>query len=1270
MFSRVVGAGAQALVLQLADPSAVLNLPTASTLPQVHLQQLKNRGCVVKVMRTEPWASWLDANYPTTLPTSALNEMPQHLTKVALNQQLCCVRHADIARMAECAKKIAEMQRNFIVPYISVLSTDSELRILMPRYSMSLEQWAHRKQKLLTEVVLLKIAYQLTLGLIDLHDEGIFHLDFHGGNVFVANSESTEPHCVIADLEASYYHGITPSVPREFTEAFAAPERRYIRAPPSNVTSGVGTALEASLGKCDVWSLGLVLYSMAAGSDSPGLAEATQDLGTIMMNHEKLTPTRIATIVRRDLTVGFDGKRVMTPFSEGLISLLTTMLNHDPSTRPALYDVLHAVQALLDDATSPTKVPGRTLPFPLALAPFQLVALPDEQVRRVDWYPSSAMYDVHGNCAKCLTLRSTSRRDRSDCREGQSMHIPSHASHPWSVDGHGGPLLPGLAVPHSMATFLYPMFCDAPKSNETLAELQRSGRSFFSSGSAAAAPQHGDDVLTRLLQLQGGFAFSHDVGGSSPLAAVYTFVPHGTHIPQSYGSTQQLQFTAAQPWPSSCTTSLKQKGRIHVDVPSLLGTTAKCFSWIMPHEAFRLPNNETWTPAPFGGFVFWFNPDAQPHGQDRYFALCEPTTLSSAAHPALTRLLHGVKDSLQRGYDSVQGAMAIAHVRTPPIRGDEGGGEPMESPAHITNLTDRTPAGRVFFNGLDAVSPALAANHSVDVSVCSLPGVPNMPRPVSHSPEVVGRLTRTNIDGYRIHPTAASREASVAALTATADSSRHTSESRPSTFAQTAANSAAGSRAASQSQPSFHVHSAVYQQQPPHLGGITTFGGGGVGGRYPSVASVMDDAVRGVDSRSVSLEDGRPQQPAQGLPPRHSDNSTTDHFRRPGADVRWSSTDPISTRPASYLDSDGFMPPPTRTATPVDQCRRPAGGFDGGLSTDRSSVLTDPSPVIAVRGRDAVAPPPAAFPSQQLNFDTSPSLANGHSFGRFTSSVNSGGSVAALADVRHRVEDPLKQPPVREAPPFFPWTEWSYPVLEAALYIPGPDLTHSTNAATGATRFRIVSSGEFGSCGPVVPLPPSSLLFRRLQLPERNGIAFACFVAVDMHSQLQLPATSVGPGGSHAASAYRANERYLQHHGIMLMDGDFKPCGLVAFHVFVRDPRDAHQLLLPVMVRAVVADEVVQHMTPVGALGEYDPFLAAPLRTATHYQRGGVPSAHPMATSARSSTVSSNFGSSYRGRDMSGGLGGAPTKIALDLQRDLLYVGCDASASWLQLCFS
>jgi hypothetical protein len=263
------------------------------------------------------------------------------------------------------------------------------------------------------------------------------------------------------------------------------------------------------------------------------------------------------------------------------------------------------------------------------------------------------------------------------------------------------------------------------------------------------------------------------------------------------------------------------------------------------------------------------------------------------------------------------------------------------------------------------------------------------------------------------------------------------------------------------------------------------------------------------------------------------------------------------------------------------------------------------------------------------------------------------------------------------------WTEWSFPVVEATLYSPGPELVHNTNETTGASRFRIVLSGEFGSCGPVVPMTPSSLLFRRLHLPLNSNISFACFCAVDMFSS-QLGASAVGPGGARAASAYHANERFLQHHGVILFDDNFHPCGLVAFRVFVKRPDNAalslgpnslstSPVVLPLMPRAVVENEqVTNYFHPVGELGEFDPFLSTPQLRSQHSSRGATGTVGSSAQVSRtSSAASSQYGSfSAAGRVFAEGLGGLPTRLALDLQNNQLFVGCSSSSSWLQLCFT
>lgn len=127
-----------------------------------------------------------------------------------------------------------------------------------------------------------------------------------------------------------------------------------------------------------------------------------------------------------------------------------------------------------------------------------------------------------------------------------------------------------------------------------------------------------------------------------------------------------VHFTAALPWPSSCTAVLQSQGRIHSPVPPIFGgfspgystkpdrrggvmstpssastgapaneggilsrTAPAAFSWILPGESFSLPNRQTFVPAVEGGFVFWFHPQLLPTDRDRYFAL---TSVRSMTH--------------------------------------------------------------------------------------------------------------------------------------------------------------------------------------------------------------------------------------------------------------------------------------------------------------------------------------------------------------------------------------------------------------------------------------------------------------------------------------------------------------------------------------------------------------------------------------------------------------------------------------------------------------
>lgn len=134
---------------------------------------------------------------------------------------------------------------------------------------------------------------------------------------------------------------------------------------------------------------------------------------------------------------------------------------------------------------------------------------------------------------------------------------------------------------------------------------------------------------------------------------VWMLLPRcGIRRPDAVRVFPQVHFTAALPWPSSCTAILQGRGRIQSPVPpifggfssaartsfsvgssspsparvmeessSVVGTAPAAFAWILPGERFPLPNGQTFVPAVEGGFVFWFHPLVLPTEKDRYFAL-------------------------------------------------------------------------------------------------------------------------------------------------------------------------------------------------------------------------------------------------------------------------------------------------------------------------------------------------------------------------------------------------------------------------------------------------------------------------------------------------------------------------------------------------------------------------------------------------------------------------------------------------------------------------
>lgn len=502
----------------------------------------------------------------------------------------------DPACLREChdaLRALSALQHPNVICYEQVAFVEDRLLVIvMRRYACTLGEWLFRHRTQLSDDTVLHIALQLGEALQYLHERYVWHLDANLTNVLVDDERSARPTCVLIDLETSTAGGRAPS--SNFTAEMAAPERA---TQPSD--------------KCDVFSLGVLLFALAARHEYPGLVDDVPDLGCVSMNHAQLTPTRVAAVVRRDLPRA----------SDGLVSLVAMMLNHDPKTRTSMASVVANLRALRDG--------GSSLTFPFVLGPFALVPVGGPDAASVDLYIKSGMYDLHTTCYKCLRNRSKSKTIRSDCTSTGIPHLPAHTSAPWtgaellpelqlpqSAEGDAGarspstpPSVPVDAHPTMFMVFLYP-FSSEPSVRKS---LEPGG----------------------VLQSHGGFAVYADPSANLSLSgSVDASIVTPSHVFAITGAQAsgpgaerfpRLHFSAAQPWPSALTEQLRSAGRVHEDVPALLGSSAKCFCWLLPHEAFTLPNGEKWVAAPEGGFVFWFNPSAhEPHELDRYFAVSPP----------------------------------------------------------------------------------------------------------------------------------------------------------------------------------------------------------------------------------------------------------------------------------------------------------------------------------------------------------------------------------------------------------------------------------------------------------------------------------------------------------------------------------------------------------------------------------------------------------------------------------------------------------------------
>lgn len=373
----------------------------------------------------------------------------------------------------------------------------------------------------------------------------------------------------------------------------------------------------------DVWALGAMIYAIASGT--PSLASQIRRQSKrreydMPMNHPCATPAHVIRRVRRDLEPG--------GYSSAMASMISLLLSQDHLTRPSWATVDRMMQDL-----------NRVIPlyrFPFVIGSYDLLRLPTPDLVQLN--PTARKYITSDICCVC-------RKERNLANCTIREHTPAVASPSWCNDEP----LPGINASNEAChmAYLYPLMPPLANDRDTRRLLLQALPRHSANSHNLNATSNSENVsyssngesginLGQIFQFFGGFSiYEKRVKDGRERACVReVLVPFPSNClrrAQYPGLVQQLHFAAAHPWPSECTKVLQKRGRISRQVPFMFGgshSAVKWFAWLVPEEVFTLANGQKWTPAPDGGFVFWFNELLDPSDQDRFFPLTSIRSLS------------------------------------------------------------------------------------------------------------------------------------------------------------------------------------------------------------------------------------------------------------------------------------------------------------------------------------------------------------------------------------------------------------------------------------------------------------------------------------------------------------------------------------------------------------------------------------------------------------------------------------------------------------------
>ncbi|KAG5473900.1 hypothetical protein LSCM1_04535 [Leishmania martiniquensis] len=240
----------------------------------------------------------------------------------------------DLAAFEAQARQVERMRQlshPHLIRYLDVSVKQDPLRIcvVMPfYYEGDLKKFIERQRKPVTEVKLCSIVLQIAGALNYLHrqEPPLVHRDIKPENILLLNNEEQ---VLLMDLDLCRTVDVTASV---IKRREVSPTYEY-RAPELEKTHGDT--------KADVFSLGVVMFVLATLPDFPCVRTDTGEM--LVLSSSEWSPLSLQRAIQREI------RRVkLYTYSQEFISLVVSMLVHEPAARPTSEVVIQRLQKIME----------------------------------------------------------------------------------------------------------------------------------------------------------------------------------------------------------------------------------------------------------------------------------------------------------------------------------------------------------------------------------------------------------------------------------------------------------------------------------------------------------------------------------------------------------------------------------------------------------------------------------------------------------------------------------------------------------------------------------------------------------------------------------------------------------------------------------------------------------------------------------------------------------------------------------------------------------